>query len=233
MTSTSDPAAQHPLLVTTEWLSDHLESNEFVLIDAGEPLAYRRAHIAGAAGVPHPYLKGDGSRLVMEAADFETLARGWGISNDTPVVIYDDNASLHAARVWWVFQRYGHSDTRVVDGGLNAWLDEGRRVTSVARRPSPGSFTAQPDDGTLCTIDQLRGIVTDASMQVWDTRTPEEWNGTAGRGNARAGHVPGAVHLEWRQLMQGPPARRFRPLDEIRASLVEAGIHPEAETVTY
>ena len=50
--------SQSPLLVTTEWLAEHLGTGEFVLVDAGEPLAFHRAHIPGAMGVPHPYLKG-------------------------------------------------------------------------------------------------------------------------------------------------------------------------------
>ena len=142
MTSAPDPAAAHPLLVTTEWLAERIDAPDFVLVDAGEADAYRRAHVPGAVGVPHPYLKGDDSRFVMTADQFQTLARRLGVSNDTPVVIYDDNASLYATRVWWVFQHYGHSDVRVVDGGLNAWLDEGRPLTAAVPRPEPGDFTA-------------------------------------------------------------------------------------------
>ena len=69
--------------------------------------------------------------------------------------------------------------------------------------------------------------------QIWDTRSDGEWDGSNDRGNARAGHVPGAKHLEWLRLMQGPPSRRFRPLDEIRELIAGAGIDPEAATVTY
>ena len=234
MTGAPDPAAAHPLLVTTEWLAARIDAPDFVLVDAGEANAYRRAHLTGAVGLPHPYLKGDDSRFVMTADQFQTLARSLGVSNDTPVVIYDDNASLYAARVWWVFQHYGHNDVRVVDGGLSAWLDEGRPLTATVPRPDAGDFTASEVAANLCTLDDLRAAVDgDDAAQIWDTRSDDEWDGSSDRGNQRAGHVPGAVHLEWRLLMQGPPARRFRPLDEIRQALVDAGINPEAETVTY
>lgn len=228
--------AQSPLLITTEWLTARLDAHEFVLVDAGEPLAFHRAHIPGAMGVPHPYLKGpDDSRLVMSPGEFQELARGWGVSEDTPVIVYDDNASLHAARVWWVFRRYGHADVRVLDGGFNAWLDEGRPVTSAPYRPPrPGTFLARPQDSEVITIEELKSaLASNETPSIWDTRAPDEWNGTNDRGNARVGHVPGAHHLEWRRLMQGPPARRFRPLAEIRAELEAAGIDPDAETVTY
>lgn len=225
------------LLVSTGWLADHLDGagRDFVLIDAGEAVAYRRAHIPGAVGLPHPYLKGSQDRgHVMPPAEFEELAASLGISNDTPVVIYDDNASLHAARVWWVFDYYGHRDLRLVDGGFNAWLDEGRVLTSLVPRMPRGSYLPGPQRAAVCTLDELKTAVEGpAAPQVWDLRSDGEWTGAELRGNQRGGHIPGAKHLEWRSLVQGPPARRFRPREEIVAMLREAGIDPAAPTITY
>jgi thiosulfate/3-mercaptopyruvate sulfurtransferase len=227
--------SQSPLLVTTEWLAAHLDGRDFVLIDAGEPVAFRRAHIPGAVGVPHPYLKGsDDPRLVMGAEEFQGLARAWGVSDGTRVIVYDDNASLHAARVWWVFRRYGHDNVQVVDGGFTAWLDEGRPVTAAPHRPEPGNFTSRPRDSEVIAVDELKSAVESGTAPaIWDTRAPDEWDARNARGNARAGHVPGAHQLEWRNLVEGPPARRFLPLEEIRARLVAAGIEPDGEAVTY
>jgi thiosulfate/3-mercaptopyruvate sulfurtransferase len=131
-----------------------------------------------------------------------------------------------------VFRHHGHHDVRVVDGGLNAWLDEGRALTSMAPRPEPGSFTSTPDDSCIIRADEVRGAI-GGDLQIWDTRSPEEWDGTNDRGNARSGHVPGAIHLDWRSLTEGPPGRHIRPLDEIRSILEGAGINPEAQTVSY
>ena len=223
------------LLVSTEWLAERLGQPDFVLVDAGEPLAYQRAHIPGAVGVPHPYLKGRANPLlVMPPGDFEALTRSWGVSNDTPVIVYDDNASLHAARVWWVFRRYGHRDVRVLDGGFNAWLHEGRPLTSIQPRPQAGTFTARPDGSASISVEELSAaLAAGDAPAIWDTRTDEEFAGTNSRGNKRVGHVPGAVHLEWRRLVEGPPSRRFRPLNAIRAEVQAAGLDPDAETVTY
>ena len=231
----ADPNSPSPLLVTTEWLADHLENPDFVLIDAGEAVAYRRVHVPGAVGVPHPYLKGRANRnLVMPPEEFEPLARSWGLSNEQEVIIYDDNASLHAARVWWVLRYHGHRNVRVVDGGFNAWLDEGRSLTSRAPRPEAGNFTSNVDTSQVCMMDELKGLASNGSgPQIWDTRSDGEWDGSEDRGNKRAGRVPGSIHFEWRHLMQGPPARRFRPLDEIRGQLEEAGIDPSAPAITY
>ena len=237
MTMTDRPLGTD-LLVSTEWLASQLgriEAGEVVLVDAGEAVAYRRAHIPGAVGVPHPYLKAAGSPLVMPPEEFEALARSWGVSDDTPVLVYDDNASLHATRVWWVFRRYGHANVRVVNGGFNAWLDEGRPLTSQAPRPAPGSFTASDEAACVVLADDLkREVEAGSAGAIWDTRSPEEWTEqTSSRRNKRAGHVPGAPPLEWRELLQGPPARRFRAPEELRSMLEARGIDPAAQTVTY
>ncbi|MSQ42047.1 MAG: sulfurtransferase [Dehalococcoidia bacterium] len=233
------PEPQHPLLVTTSWLADRLERPAHVLIDCGEAAAYRRAHIPGAVGVPHPYLKTgfDGLRyepLVMGPDEFQRLARQWGVSEHTPVILYDDSSSLHAARVWWVFDLYGHRNVRVLDGGFSAWLDEGWPLTAQIPQPPPGDFTARTDDSHLCRIDALKTAVERThALQIWDARADAEWSGADARGNKRAGHLPGARHYEWSRAIERPPSHRFRPLAEIRRELVAAGINPEAETVTY
>ena len=146
----------------------------------------------------------------MTPAEFEERAGRLGISNDTPIVVYDDNASLHAARAWWVFDHFGHGDVRIVDGGFNAWLHEGRPLTSQVPRPERASFTARVDDARLCLVDELKSIAEAGGVQIWDARSDGEWTGENDRGNERAGHVPGATHLEWMTLMEGPPSWRFR-----------------------
>lgn len=229
-----DPAAQHPLLVTTEWLARHLDDPRLVLIDMSESVAYERAHIRGAVGVPHPWLKGHENNIeVMPAAEFEALARRQGVSEDSVVILYDDHLNRAAARGWWAFGRYGFEGARVVDGGLHAWIAEGRPVTQEIPTPAPGSFVARPVDELTCTLPDLRDAMHPAAgVQIWDVRTDAEWEGR-NTNNKRQGHIPGAVHLEWRQFVDDTPAHRFIPLSEARRLLEAAGINPEAVTVTY
>jgi thiosulfate/3-mercaptopyruvate sulfurtransferase len=230
----ADPAAQHPLLVTTEWLAQHLDDPRLVLIDMSEPVAYERAHIRGAVGVPHPWLKGQADNLeVMPAADFEALARRLGISAGSVVILYDDHLNRAAARGWWVLERYGFAGARVLDGGLHAWIAEGRPVTQEIPKPAPGTFTVRPVDELTCSLQDMRDALHPAAgVQIWDVRTDVEWEGR-NTNNTRAGHIPGAVHFEWRNFIDDTPSHRFIPLPEARRLLEAAGINPEAVTVTY
>ena len=226
--------ARPELLCDTEWLQKHLDDPDLRIIDCGMPDAYSRAHIPGAVGLEHPYLKGREERLlVMPAAELEEVMMARGVSNRSTVVVYDDNASLHAARVWWVLDRYGHTNVRVLNGGFNRWLHEGRPLTSQVPHPPAAVFKAAQRDDGLCTLEGMRTAVGGSDVVLWDVRSPEEWTGENDRGNRRKGHVPGAVHLEWRDLMEGPPNRGFKPPDALRRMVADLGITPEKRVVTY
>lgn len=225
--------ARPEMLCETAWLQEHLEDPSIRIIDCGMPDAYNRAHIPGAVGLPHPYLKGPDGIHVMSAEQFEELMSARGVSNDHLVILYDDNASLYAARVFWVFDHFGHTNVKVLNGGFNKWLHEGRPITSLVPRPQRTVFKARETDTHLCRLDDLRGCVGDPNVVIWDVRTPEEYTGQNDRGNKRRGHVPGAVHLEWRQLMHGPPERTFKSAEEMRQLLEPLGVLSGKPVVTY
>ena len=84
----------------------------------------------------------------------------------------------------------------------------------------------------LVKVDELKAACSHDDAIIWDVRSDEEWDGSEARGNKRAGHIPGAVHLEWFNLMDRD-THRFKPPGEIRSILAEAGITPDKSAYTY
>lgn len=228
--------ARPELLTEPDWLWEHRDDPAVRVIDCTAIEAYRRAHIPGAVGLPvNPYIKDKADETyVMPPDQFTDLMRRLGVSNDMKVVFYDDTNSLQAARFWWVLNYYGHTDATVLNGGWQRWLTEGRPITFHQTHPEPGTFTPAPaDESIICRVDDLKGKVGAAGVQIMDMRTDAEWEGTNNRGNKRVGRVPGAVHLEWLNYIQSDDTRMFKPAGDLRAMLTEAGISPESEVVTY
>lgn len=233
--------ARPELLVEPEWLAEHLHDPNVRIIDCATVEAYRRAHISGAVQLPtHYYIKDapehagiDHGTFVMPPADFAALMGKLGVSNDTLVVTYDDNNALVATRLWWVLRYYGHDNAKVLNGGWHRWLSEERPVTFHASRPAPAEFSVRVRPELMVDAEYLKGRIADPACQVLDSRTDEEWLGTNDRGNRRAGHVPGAKHLEWLNFVAKDDARRFLPADEIQRLLDEAGFERGKETITY
>lgn len=227
--------ARPELLAEPDWLWERRDDPMVRVIDCATLEAYRRAHIPGAVGLPvHNWIKDPADkRFVMGPEAFAELMGKLGVSGDTTVVTYDDNHSLFACRLWWVLNYYGHTDTKVLNGGWHRWLSEGRPLTFHETRPEPGRFTPRPNEGVICRLDELKAKLGDPRVQVMDMRSDAEWLGTNDHGNKRAGHVPGALHLEWLNYMTEDGRRMFKPASELRAMLDRAGISPQSEVVTH
>ena len=197
--------------------------------------AYNRAHIPGAAAVPDNFEKDpDTGRVhLMSAPQFQVMCQGLGIGDDTLVVCYDNSQSLYAARLWWALHTYGHHGVKVLNGGWRGWLAGGNPVGLERPAPAQGVvFTPRRDESLLVMADELMAACRLEDAVIWDVRSDGEWDGSQSRGNKRVGHIPGAVHLEWFNVMDRQ-THRFRPAGEIRRMLAEHGITPNKNVYTY
>ncbi len=231
----SDKGYAHPELLTqSHWLAEHINDSGVRLIDCGQIEAYNRAHIPGAVGLPvHHYIKDpDDFRFVKPPDQFAVLMGQLGVGDDTLVVTYDERNSLDATRMWWVLNHYGHANVKVLDGGWKSWLRERRPITLEPLVPAPATFTPVVRDELICDAPGLMQRVGSTSTVILDVRSDEEWTGENDRGNRRRGHVPGAKHIEYLDFVSQDDGK-FLPADALWAMLACAGIHPEAEVVTY
>jgi thiosulfate/3-mercaptopyruvate sulfurtransferase len=232
----ADGYARPEMLVETEWLVEHLDDPNLRIVDADYPVAYGRAHVPGAVGQisSNVYLKTkEGETFLMEPDQFaETMAK-MGIGDDTAVVAYDSHMSLYAARFWWSLTRYGHKNVRVLNGGWHKWLREGRPATMAVPRVAAAAFTPRPDDAVLTTCDLIKDAVGKSGTALLDVRSEAEYRGTNDRGNKRRGHVPGAVHLEWTNLVTADEPHVFKPAAELREMLRAKGVTPDKNVHVY
>ena len=234
--------ARPELLASTEWLAEHIDDPNVRVVDCDEFELYLRAHIKNAVGIRvHHYIKHPNYPtaqteypLVAEPDVMKELMESMGIGDDTLVVAYDNSGSLYSTRFWWVLNYYGHTNVKVLNGGWKKWFDEGH-PTSIDRPPDAGdvTFTPQADDSLVCTLDYGVGQVGNSDTVFWDVRSDSEWDGSNSRGNARAGRVPGAVHLEWLNLITEDRHRMFKPASELRSMLEAIGVTPDKNVVTY
>ena len=234
--------ARPEMLASTEWLAEHIDDPNVRVVDCDEFEPYLRAHVKNAVGIRvHHYIKHPNYPtaqteypLVAEPGVMKGLMEDMGIGDDTLVVAYDNSGSLYSTRFWWVLNYYGHANVKVLNGGWKKWFDEGR-PTSIDRPPDVGTvtFTPKADDSLVCTLDYGVGQVGNADTVFWDVRSSEEWDGSNDRGNARAGRVPGAVHLEWLNLITSDRHRTFKLASELRAMLEAIGVTPDKNVITY
>jgi thiosulfate/3-mercaptopyruvate sulfurtransferase len=233
---TTDVGYAHTeFLVDAAWVDAHRGDANVVVVDTDVEAGYLRGHIPGAVMVPDNYEKDpDTGRVhILPPAKFAAMCQNLGIGDDTLVIAYDNNQSLYAARLWWALNTYGHGNAKVLNGGWRGWIAGGHGVGLDRPSAAQGvTFTPNRDESLLVKADELKEACSLEGNVVWDVRSDGEWDGSEMRGNQRAGHIPGAVHLEWFNVMDRQ-THRFRPAGEIRQLLADNGITPDKNVYTY
>ncbi len=192
-------------LVTGAWLEEHLGTPGLVVVESDEDvLLYETGHIPGAVKVDwHTELNDPVVRDYLDGAGFAELLSRKGISRDDTIVIYGDKSNWWAAYALWVFSLFGHDDVRLLDGGRDKWIAEGRPITTEAPVPSPTQYpVVERDDSTLRAYRE--DVLAHFGNPLIDVRSPEEYDGSRTsapaypeEGALRAGHIPTAKSVPW------------------------------------
>lgn len=228
-------------LVSTEWLEQHLGEPGLVVVESDEDvLLYETGHIPGAVKVDwHTELNDPVVRDYLDGEGFAQLLSRKGIARDDTVVIYGDKSNWWAAYALWVFSLFGHEDVRLLDGGRDKWIAEGRLITTeVVARPATEYPVVERDDSVLRAYrdDVLAHI---GRGPLVDVRSPEEYDGTRTsapaypeEGALRAGHIPTAQSVPWARAVAEDGGFKSRgELDAIYRG--EAGLQDGDSIVAY
>lgn len=241
-----DPAARlaeyaHPeRLVTTEWLAERLDRPGLVVVESDEDvLLYETGHIPGAVKVDwHTELNDPVVRDYVSSERFAELLGSKGISRDDTVVIYGDKNNWWAAYALWVFTLFGHEDVRLLDGGRDKWIAEGRPLTTDAPdRPQVAYPVVERDDSRVRAFKE--DVLAHLGKPLIDVRSPEEYSGERTtmpaypeEGALRGGHIPTAASVPWaRAAAEDGTFRTRAELDAIYRD--EVGLEDGDEVIAY
>ena len=229
-------------LVSTEWVSQHLNDSNLRFAESNEdPLLYASGHIPGAVEVDwtrdlnHPL-----RRDYLDKTGFEALMSRIGATPETTVVLYGDKSNWWACYAFWVFQLFGHTNAKIMDGGRLKWHSEGRPlVTEAANYPSTDYRAPERDDSKVRVFrDHVLEHVR-AGRPLVDVRSPAEYTGERlhmeaypNEGALRGGHIPGAANIPWARAANEDGS--FKSADELRAIYTqENNLQPGDDIVAY
>jgi thiosulfate/3-mercaptopyruvate sulfurtransferase len=233
----------HPeRLVSTDWLAEHLNDPNLVVVESDEDtLLYHTGHIPGAIKIDWVAdLNDPVMRDYLDAEQFARLMSNHGIGPDTTVVFYGDNFNWWAAYALWVFELFGHGDTRLLDGGRAKWVAEGRPLSTdtVERTPVDYPTPTRDDRRVRAFLGDVLPHSRDRKPLI-DVRSPEEYRGERlhmpdypNEGALRGGHIPGAKSVPWKKAANDD--NTFKSADELRALYIsEAGLAPGDDVIAY
>lgn len=244
MSNISERGYTHPdVLVSTDWVAEHLDDPNVRLVESNEdPLVYPSGHIPGAVEVDWTRDLNDQLRRdYLGKEGFAALAQRSGITPETTVVFYGDKNNWWACYAFWVFQLFGHTNARVMDGGSLKWKKEGRDLDRAVPSFEATSYAAKDrdDSGIRAFRDQVLSHV-EAGRPLVDVRSPEEFSGERmhmpdypNEGALRGGHIPRANNVPWARAID-PEDGSFKDAKALRAIYEEEqGLSKDSDLVIY
>ena len=230
-----------PVLVATEWLAEHLDDDDIAIAEVDEnPDLYDEGHIPGAVKLHwRDDLQDPVERDLVDKPTFERLMSERGISNETTLVLYGDRNNWFAAYAYWYLKIYGHQDVRILDGGRQKWVDEGRELTTETPQPKQAEYQASERDESIRTYrDAVKEGIGQQTKALVDVRSPQEYTGELiappgyeQEGAQRAGHIPTAASIPWATAVRDDGT--FKTVDELRELYEGKGVTPEKEVTAY
>ena len=247
------------MLVTTAWLAARLDDPDVVVVDmrwredGSGPDLFERGRIPGSVFLDwstdliqadHPIA------FTLAPADrFGSVMARCGIGDDTVVVAYADQLGSGPYRLWLASSVYGHANVRVLDGGLERWVAEGRALTRETAPRDPATWTPRRGAQLLVGADEVAETANDPGAVVLDSRPADQFRGTfvwfetgpiaadpdgiarTPRGELRAGRIPWAASVPIAGLYR--PDGTMKPPDELRALFEKVGVGPATRVITY
>jgi thiosulfate/3-mercaptopyruvate sulfurtransferase len=247
------------VLVDTDWLFDHLQDPELVVVDLrwredGSGRArYEHEHVPGAhfvdwaSDIVDP--KGSFAFMLADPQRFAAAMERCGIADDSVVVAYADDRGSGPHRLWWASRLYGHRNVRVLDGGLEKWRAEGRPLSTEIPSSRPAIWAPRPHLELLATASDVIAARLDTAAAVLDSRPPEQFRGEAvwfetgsipadeegiahtPRGDLRAGRIPWARNIPSSELYRSDCT--MKDASELEGLFRSAGVGPGSNVITY
>ena len=240
--STAAPKNQARAVVQADWLEQNVDNPKVRIIEVStEPGIYERGHIKNAAKIVwHTDLVDTVNRDIASAKNFQKLAQKIGINKDTTIVLYGDKNNWFAAWGAWLFNIYGATDVRILDGGRVKWEKDGRALTTAVPAFKAGNFTTRVADKSL-RATLLQDVLPVAKKRVKadliDIRGADEFSGKifAAPGfqelAVRAGHIPGAINIPWGLNVNADGT--FKTVAELKKLYADKGVDGKQNIITY
>jgi thiosulfate/3-mercaptopyruvate sulfurtransferase len=224
-----------PLLIEASQLADALHEPKLLILDTSSAENYAKHHVPGAVHIAPAELQCGVKPAVGKLPTHEQLQALFsrvGLSADKHVIVYDDEGGGWAGRLIWTLDVIGHRNYSYLNGGLQAWLSGGHPSEEVANLPPPSEINITIDSTPIAEIEDFIHLLGNSQLGIWDARSPEEYRGEKVLAQ-RGGHIPGAVNLDWLELIDNGNDMRLKNLSALQARLDRIGLSADKTIITH
>ncbi len=217
--------------ISTDWLKSHLDDDLIIIDTQPNVHDYIKEHIPGARYMNQALLrvplKGLPAQYVPEEV-VQSLFRRLGIDKEKPVVVYTGvgphkgwGDGLEQTMVAYTFARFGHENVYILDGGIDKWNDENKPTSQLYPEVTPSSFTVEVQSDFMVSFDEILTLKDKDEVVLLDARPADVYTGQGPW--RKPGHIPGAVNLPWKSLMDDNNPRLLKPDEELHKLIESVG----------
>jgi thiosulfate/3-mercaptopyruvate sulfurtransferase len=232
------------ILVSTDWLAEHMKDPDLRILDASTYLPgvdrdgrteYDAVHIPGARFFDIDDVsdgRSDLPHMVPPIEKFMSRVRAMGVGDGHQIVVYDGSGLFSAARVWWLFRLMGQNNIAVLDGGLPKWIAEGREVEDLAPVIRDRHMTVRFQNQMVRDVTQVSSASKLGTSQIVDARAAARFSGEAPepREGLRSGHIPNSRNVPFTDLLNDD--KTMKTPDQTRAIFESAGVDLKKPIIT-
>jgi thiosulfate/3-mercaptopyruvate sulfurtransferase len=215
-------------LVTAQWVEQHIDAGHILLLDPRRPMRYLQGHLKGAVNLPIYKAFDAEARLLPDDESLQHWIGAAGLDEQTTPVIYDSFDGQNGAMLVWLLEYFGRTDVHLLDSFFERWVAEGHEVFYKPVSTVSKTFTARVNPQLRATIDEVHH---GSGRKLIDFRSREEYTGEQDR-DGKPGHIPGAVNIVWRDLVD-PQLKTLASPERIQQLASAAGIEPGDRLVGY
>lgn len=236
-----EPVMGNEVITSSIMTIDHMMNSgaeNCLIIDLRKQDSYLSGHIPGAVNVWRPQIQDSsypygGMRASRE--QLESLLAGLGANFGDTIVVYDDKGGVDALRLVWMLQYYSYSSTCLLDGGINAWNNSGNTLDTMIPEVNEGNFklSGAVNESILAQKEDLIAALDSKDKIIVDARSTEEYSGKRQKKGAfRAGHIPGAIMIDFYHNIDYS-SMKLKSANDLKAFYESHGLSPEKEILVY
>lgn len=226
-----------PLLMQAQQLADVLnkQNTDYLIIDVCSAETYAKHHIPGAVHIaPQALQRGQPPTpgKIPDEQALTALFSNIGLRPNQHVITYDDEGGGWAGRLIWTLDAIGHHQYSYLDGGIHSWVSEGLATETAPAQPAPSDYRVTINLEPIAEIDDIMAKLDDSDFAIWDARSAQEYDGSKVLAK-HGGHIPGAVNIDWLDLIDKDRNFRLVDLDRLQERLNKLGLSKEKDIVTH
>ena len=214
---------------TAEFVEMLKSKKELVVVDCDRPQNYAQSHVKGAINIwQQDLFAGKPDGLLKTPEELAAFFGSKGISENSPVVLYDDGSNKYTSRIYFVLKMLGAKDVKIFTKNMQEWSKYRVPLTSQPSTLPKTQFNINLQPGMLLNLNEFKEKMQQGGFVLIDTRKPEEF---AGQTDKSKGHLPGAINIDYREFLN--KNNEFKQADELRAIPALASLNPEQEIILY